>query len=524
MTKTEDMTETYSTEELTEDTRYLAETLEDAHPDPYIGHGGRTHFHRRVEEVIRDIPQGGESAAEFYPRVAELAAQVRDGHTDISPPAVADSDTNNRFPLDFLVVGSELYIDAVYDDALEDLLGGRLVSVEEISVPELVERMSHLKGADNCFQDRYHLAMALRDGTPLRHLLGEPVRTPTVSVELADDSTVIETLYPVSAEESSDPIEPIDEIETNTQFPETNGEPAYRFLDTEESTMLLVLPNMYSYREAIEALRSIGHERGKEIARQSHEELLKGPVPDDYDEVVAELPSAVDILTEMVEAMAAAETEQLVIDTRHNTGGNSLLSNALTYFLYGWDGIEKGGENHIQIPKDSSLYRERIGEDGPIGETENPAGFDFGAYFDRNDTAKRLNRIRNFLTGSSTFAAELESGEYEAFYCPDSVVVVTSATTYSAGAEPAFTFSKLGATVVGVPPSQAPNVPRDMLKDQLPNTGLEVKTSYRHVESLPNVSGRVFQPDVELTPEIFEKMGRPADAGIELALNPSGYS
>ena len=100
--------------------------------------------------------------------------------------------------------------------------------------------------------------------------------------------------------------------------------------------------------------------------------------------------------------------------------------------------------------------------------------------------------------------------------------MVTDATAYSAGAEPAFGLSQLGATVVGVPPSQAPNVPRDMLKASLPNTELEMKTAYRYVESRPEIEGRVFEPDIELTPERFEEMSRTADAGVRLALEKGG--
>jgi hypothetical protein len=154
-------------------------------------------------------------------------------------------------------------------------------------------------------------------------------------------------------------------------------------------------------------------------------------------------------------------------------------------------------EDHVQVPKDSSLHRDRVGDDGQVDDTDNYAGFDFGSYFEREDAAARCDRLSEWLANSETFAAELESGEHKAYYSPESVVVVTSAMTYSAGAEPAFTLSQLGATVVGVPPSQAPNVPRDALTDKLPNTGLEFRTAYRHVESRPDGGGRVFQPDIQ---------------------------
>lgn len=504
--------------DLVEDARYLAETLEDAHPDPYAGHGGRVSFHRRLEELVRAIPEGGESVAAFYPRVAELAARVRDGHTDVIAPS-PDDEATGRLPLGFRVVGSELYVDEVYDDVSQNLLGGRLLSVEGVPVSELVERVARLDGADNVFQDRIHLVLALRDVSPLRYLLDEPVSTPTVTVETPDGATVERALAPVEADDSTDPVA---ELDATVELPETGGEPVYRFLDADRSTALLVVPDMFSYREAHEFLRSVGYERGEELARDAYADTVGGSPPDDYAEVVAAIPSALDVLTDLAEAMADAGTETLVVDTRENTGGNSLLTHALTYVLYGWDGVERAGEDHFQVPKDSALYRERIGDDGPVGDTDNPAGFDFESYFDRDDPEQRLARLREWLANSPTFAAEMNAGEYEAYYCPDSVVVVTSALTYSAGAEPAFSLSELGATVVGVPPSQALNAPRDMLKDELPNTGLEFKTSYRHVEYRPGEEGKVLRPDVELTPERFEEMGRPADAGIRLALDAVG--
>ena len=119
--------ETYARSELVADVRHLAEQLETAHPDPYDGHGGRVDFHRRVEEAVRAIPDAGEPLHEFYPRVAELVAGVRDGHTDISPPD--DSAIDGELPLGLRVVGDELYVDEVYADAHAELLGGRVVSV-----------------------------------------------------------------------------------------------------------------------------------------------------------------------------------------------------------------------------------------------------------------------------------------------------------------------------------------------------------------------------------------------------------
>lgn len=517
----------YPREELVEDLRYLAETLSESHPDPFSGHGGRVAFHRRLEASVRDVPESGESVESFYPRAAELAARVRDGHTSLEAPERDESESGSGFAetedatdgvagelaVGFRVVGDELYVDEVYEQTHDDLLGARLLAVEDVPMADLVERAGRLHGADNVFQRRVRVTLLLQEIEPLRYLLDDVIRDPACRFELADGRTVDRT---VARTEATD--EPVASLETTVASPETDGEPAYRFLDDDRRTALLVLPDMVSYREAAEMMVEVGHEEAADWARNAHERLVDGPVPEDLDDVVTALPSAVEVLTDLVTEMAAAGTERLVVDTRENTGGNSLLSNALKYVLHGWDGILDAGENHWSVPKDSRLYRESR-DDGPVEDTENPAGFDFSSYFEHTTDSERRERLEEFLTKSETFAAELETAEHEAYYCPESVSVVTAAMTYSAGAEPAFSLSELGASVVGVPPSQAPNVPRDTLRDELPNTGLEFRTAYRHVESRPDVDGRVFRPDVELTPERFEAMGRPGDAGLRLALD-----
>lgn len=170
----------------------------------------------------------------------------------------------------------------------------------------------------------------------------------------------------------------------------------------------------------------------------------------------------------------------------------------------------------FSVPKDSKLYREQYGDDGPIEETANPAGFDFTSYFEDTETGQE--ELADLAEKSPTFAAEVESGKFAGHYYPEKTIVVTSAETFSAGVEPGILLSKLGATVAGVPSMQAPNGPRDILFDELPNTGLELRTSYRHHEFLPGEAGDTFVPGIELTPARFEAFDHSADAGVQLAL------
>ncbi|WP_458206588.1 hypothetical protein [Haladaptatus sp. NG-SE-30] len=501
----------YPREELVEDARTLAETLEDAHPDPYTNHGGRVQFHRRLEESIRAIPEDGESIEDFYERIARFVARIRDGHTKVRPLDSIEDEVEGRSPLGFRVVGTELYVDSVYDDQHADLLGGRLAAVDGESVATLRERLSSLTSAENVYGDSTKLAKTLEAMDSLTHLLGTPKTALPTRIEMHDGTTVERNLNPVEAED------PVSTLETTVEYPNTNGEPAYRFLDADRSTALLALPNMLDHRETHELLAALEHESAERQARRTYERVVSEPVPKDHEEMIAAIPSAAAVLFELAEEMATAGTETLVVDTRDNGGGTSLLTILLVYVLYGEDGIAKANEERVSIPKDSALYRRNFGEEGPIGETENPAGFDFDEYFEKQ-ASDHDEALPEFIEHIPTLASEFDIGEYEGYYRPETVVVVTSASTYSAGAEPAFVLSRLGASVVGVPPSQAPNVPRDLLEDELPNTGLEFTVSFRHVEFCPDEVGDVFTPDVELTPFQFEDFDRAGDAGIRLAL------
>lgn len=513
---TDDADSPHPRSELVEDARTLAATLEDSHPDPYSGHGGRVAFHRDLESLVRAIPEDGETVGEFYERVAEFAAKVRDVHTGVSAPDESGVEVDGRLPIGFRVVEADLYVDAVYDDAHADLLGGRLVSVEGVPTTDLEDRVSTVESADNRYGDRKNVADSLERIDSLGFLLDSAPAAPTVTVEVADGGKCVERqLEPVEEDDG----EPVEALATSVERPETEGEPAYRFLGDDRSTALLTLPDMQLYRENPEVMASMGHERADEIARDVYRDIVGEPIPDKLDDVLAGIPSATDLLTELVEKMAAAETKTLVVDTRDNSGGNSALTYILVYVLHGWDGIAEAIADHVAIPKDSELYRHRYGEDGPVGETENPAGFDFESYFARGDADRQLEQLREQVELSPTFREEVETGDHEGYYRPDNVVVVTSAATASAGTEPAFLLSKLGASVVGVPSLQAPNKPRDLLRDELPNTGLDYRVSFRHVEFCPNVADvDVFEPDVKLTPERFEKFDRAGDASVRLAL------
>lgn len=510
---TQESSPRYSKGDLVDDVRSLASTLEAVHPDPYTGHGGRVAFHRRLEAIVRDIPENGESRGEFYERVRRFVTRVRDGHTTVDTPEDVTSKFDGRLPFDCRVVGESLYVETVYADGLADLLGARVRSVAGTDVEELRERQARVTSADNRFGDWKHLARALGpEPGRLDRLLAESAPPVDVRLEMPDGSVESRRF------EMGDDDTPVATLDSTVDRPETSGEPAYELLD-DGRTALLVLPDCHSHREVHEVVAAPGGP-AEELydTEETYRRTVGEPVPDTHEEMVADLPAARDVLAALTDAMAEAGTERLVVDVRDNAGGTSMLPYLLTYVLYGWGGVETAVADQYDAVKTSEQYRDHLGDQAPVERTENPAGFDFSSYF--SDADAELEQLRSQLEQMSpTLREEFATGATEAAYRPDTVVVVTSATTFSAGMEIPALLSELGADVVGVPPSQSPNGPRDKLTVELPNTGLEATVSYRYHVFQPGTDGHVLRPERRLTPDVFERYGRAADAGLRLALD-----
>lgn len=90
----------------------------------------------------------------------------------------------------------------------------------------------------------------------------------------------------------------------------------------------------------------------------------------------------------------------------------------------------------------------------------------------------------------------------EAVYTPERVFVVTNEGTFSAAFHYAFFLWRMGATVVGVPSSQAPNTFMETTEFTLPYTGLRGSVSNSAQMFLPagDPRAKVFLPEITLSP------------------------
>jgi hypothetical protein len=511
--------------EMAEDVRALVSAVESIHPTPSAGYGSRVELHRTLETTVRELPESA-TTEEFYRCSASLVAGLDDAHSQLIPPDRDDSNDDRRLPLSFRVVGTELYVESVSDESLRNLLGSRVVDVDGVSIENLTDRVAGLRGVENRYNALWFLGRWVEKYAQLGRLLGESEPPAEVALRgVLDGEEHRRSLTPVRTD-----ADPSYELEATIDQPTGSGS-RFRLYEGGEAAVF-VPGDLQGYRESYEVAMANDADFATELAPEAHERMVGGDPPDDLNELVAELPSMVETLCDLVREMATAGTRTLFVDLRDNTGGDSQFVNHLAYVLYGWDGVGRATESVRAVKRRTDEHRERYGnwsdesDDGFSTTDENPADYDFGPYF-RNVEASREEVIawtRDRLTSSETFAAEVAEGTHEAYYRPEQIVVVTTAGTLSSAFAGAAQLSTLGADVVGVSSGQAPKSYGEAVSETLPNTGLTAKIAGAMYHWVPEPDGDVLAVDRELTPDLFEQYGRASDAALRLAFDYAGVT
>ena len=515
-----DQPTTHHRDAIAEDARALMAELERVHPTPYRGRDGRLDLHRRLERTIQDLPESA-TTEQVYRELAPLVAGLEDGHSLLVPPELRDPTDLQRLPISVRVVGDQLRVEAVYEPSLDALLGRRIVEIEGLSVNTLADQAGRFRGAENRPAALAYLCQAVATVRPFARYLDVdgPIRDVTVGVgDPGDERTV--SLAPVGRHHDAHR-----ELRSTVERPSGSGP---RFQLYEDGQAALFDPGaLEGYREVVESVRHNDADIAEQVARQAHERLVKGETPADLDAVVEALPSVTETSIDLVEAMATANTEVLVVDLRNNPGGGSQYVDILTYALYGWEGVAEAAPAGAAVRRRSEPHRQHYGETGGSGTADdNPANYEFRGDHTGFDTdpATRLEHIRERMRRADTFARAADQGTHEGFYTPDQVIVVTTERTQSSGFAGVAQLSLLGADVVGVAPGQAPTSFGEPVERPLPNSDLTARITGAMFQWHPYVADDVLRPDRELTPALFDRYDHAGDAALRLAFDHAGVT
>ena len=511
-----------SREDLIEDARQLAATIEEVHPDPYINGGGKIAFHRRLRHMLTSISDGGMTVEDFYELICPFVTSIGDAHTWLNSPDEFDY----GLPLVLSAVGSSFYVSIVPDEASRDLMGALLLDIEGVPVEELISRAGRYVSGENDYQRIRNLTGTgmLFNRWWIERLLPEWQGGDRIAatLRLADGRTVTRSLNRNAPWESGSAIGFDSEI---VQPSTEKCDFAYSFLDSAGTSALLVINDMMTYREAFEMWASHGYtdndKQAAEIYRRYHDE----DPPRDRASLIAGLPSATELFRSLTTEMKAAKTMNLFVDLRRNGGGNSAMSELLVYFLYGKEKLLTLKGKNVEIRRLSDTYFARndnftlevLNTDRQVPLTR--GDYDFRYDFANNGEATPesvLRMIEEFAATMPTFSEEYNSEAYSGHYLPENVVVLCSPQTFSSGFTLMYYLHQAGALITGTPSAQAGNCFGDVMGFDLEHSRLHFTVSHKYFELFPgdDETGRLLMPDYPITYQILASYDFDSNAEI----------
>ena len=505
--------ERFTLQELRADLRQLMNILESAHPDPYLNGGGKIAFHRRFYDVWRAIPEEGWTREELHLRLLPMLASIGDSHTALLPLAQAKDAAG--LPFSFKVVERDLFIETVAHQDLAGYLGARLSAVEGHYLSELLDRQAKLRGAENDYTRFVFLCYSsLRKLSGLKALLpewsaGQPLH---VTLELIDGRI----------EESALKI-PMDQgkscsLPTAMELPAADrADFSWTLLEGQPRAALLVIKGMEVYREGFENLKAKGYQQAEAMASAAYRDFNSGEPPKEWEKILAGIPSAAECFIGLIRAMKKAQSDNLIIDLRRNTGGNSIMSEILIYLLFGEE-FSLNRPTGYSIVKDSPLRRTQY--DFQFENLRD--GYDFSSE-ERYQTRVPVARSSSESTWQTmpSFWNIVRKGKFKKpmIQCKR-ILVLCSPFTYSSGFNLLTALKDMGAETVGTPSAQAPNNFGDALSFSLEYSKLQGYVSYKRVVTYPDApdGGRLLDVDYPLSLQQFAAWNRDPNSELLLGL------
>ncbi|UCG62257.1 MAG: hypothetical protein JSV52_02930 [Candidatus Zixiibacteriota bacterium] len=493
----------FTRDELIADTRQLAAIIEKTHPDPYRHIGGKIAFHRHYQDILQTIPEQGMTGTEFMDLLLPFAAAIGDGHTEIYAHHNVNVTAPGGIPLKFEVVEQSLYVSAVPGEQYRNLLGAILVSVEDVSLDELGRRLRKIRPIDNEYHLLWHFTTNyLWFGPYLQELLPEWTGTGQIRVKLrlaAGETEEVILKLPMN-------ITSLIQSESRLVLPATdNSGFIYDFLGDNKRTAYLRIDHMKYYRESFEARNSLGMD-------SIPQETLDG------------IPSATEFFRSLVTGMKKSGTETLIVDLRHNGGGDALMADILMYFLHGksatletrWNNVNR--LSAIYLESRANLTLEDLNKERDVPWIE--GDYDFSEDYS-DSVLSDASSLDEGLEHAPTFYNEWESGAYGSYYCPENVIVLTRPWTFSAGFGIAVRLYRTGAVLVGTPSAQAPNSGGNAVRWTLDNSGITGRVAQSYVLNFPDDSelARVLPVHYPLTQGLLASYGFDPNAEVLYALD-----
>lgn len=482
---------------LLQDFDYFFEQLECVHPDPYTAFGGEKSFHRSVGELRKELEHcDALDADELQVRISEFLVPLHDGHTWCGHRSIAQGDTLYALPFSFRPTKDDLFM-WVATDEYSGLLGSVLKSIEGVDVDELLDRLAVCVSSEN----RYGLLDVVRNtqfNTEYLKFLLDSFDHNSVAVGLrmpdGADTTVTVRMLDMDEVHSKS----TKAVSADNRFPSGNFE--YKWADRDKVVMAFRCTHVIS-RDCLEYMRDRGMEYQSALDWAWNGKSIE------------DVPAIAECFGSMLQEMKDAGAQHLIIDLRSNGGGWSPIVFATLYQLYGDEFLSKDLGAHYES-RISELYLKKNNTTLEEFNAANGTNLKIGDYTNRGieegasmviDDEIRKSMIDGYICMDKDM---LYAQGGKPLYKPEHIYVVTDTGTFSAAFHYAFMLWRMGATVVGVPSSQAPNTFMESTPFTLPNSGIDCSISNALQIFLPEDDPRakVFWPDWMLTYDDYRRL------------------
>ena len=496
------------TDSIIADFNEFVRLLEETHPDPYTNYGGRPFFRRAAMETRNALfLDSVTSPDELAIRIKSFIAPLQDGHTGI----YGQHGQNDEFlaPIVFEAINDGIIIKRVPEEH-KNLIGSKLHAIENVPVQEVCDGLAKHYSAEN---EIGKMMLCLRFMKPNDLRLVIPSVTDeaiTYQIETPKGKRVDLRLPLVAADQFREWYQAgKGHNKSSIQVP--TKDLTYDFVGKGKNTMYLRLTQIMA-RDCFEYMKASGMDyQGylKEVYQAWGKEM-----PADADEAIAQMPSFSEEFYNMLQLMKLNSSKNLIIDLRGNSGGFTHITIPTLYQMWGDEFIKASDnmevENYTII---SPLLMKKYNQSLDNLNMLNPVKLVYGDYQypsgKKNQvkevTAKMRKRIINGWMSSVKDKLKAQNGE--AVYTPEHVYVLTDPGTFSAGFHYAFYLWKMGATIVGVSSSQAPNTYMEVTPFELPRTGLKGSFSNTLQLFLPvdDPRAKQFTPDLMPTYEDYKR-------------------
>lgn len=497
----------------------LVGLVERTHPDPYAAFGGRDAYRDLAALVRAEVADAG-TVAGLHALAQRFLATLRDGHTSMNALSDARGVPEAWGSFDFGVASDALYVRAAPPRRAE-YVGARVLTIDALDLDAVVDSVRTRYPSENRYggMDRLRSLLSHRRNSWPGFLRREGPLPLTVETAGGDTVTLGLELRP-------DP-------------PDLVRRP---------STLDLTGDNRLLYGKVLEqGPRPVGYfvwnaVVSREVADEAYRrdpsssggtfDWVFRYLPDatrtgDPEKDLLLMPSLYDRFSGLLREMEARGATHLIIDLRRNGGGMTPLVYTLLYMLYGDEVVQSDLEVRYDV-RLSELYLARMGVED-IDEYNAGRGTDHRlgevrrGYLFRNDLSVPLEERRRadeltFADYGSEYWEPVPEGEG---YSPE-VVVLTSASTFSAAFHFTYFLSEIGgATVVGVPPRQAPNAFMESTPFELPRTGLRgsISNAVQVLYPPDHPRAREFTPDFPMGWDDFRRYDFDPDAEVLFALD-----